>query len=53
MICYKLKIQMNESKCFDIGKLDIVISLIDYENLDGNLVAISEIPMYLTNEVVL
>lgn len=54
MICYKLKNQMNESKCFDIGKLDIVVtSVIDNENLDEKLVAISEIPLYLTNEVVL
>lgn len=53
MICYKLNIQMNESKCFDIGKLDIVTSVCDCKNLDGKLVAFSENPLYLTNEVVL
>lgn len=44
---------MNESKCFDIGKLDIVTSVIDCKILDGKLVAFSEIPLYMTNEVVL
>lgn len=54
MICYKINIQMNESKCFDSGKLDIVASVIDdCTNLDVKLVKFGENPLYLLSEVVL